>query len=207
VAESVRCTPLPTTTVGPALLAGGFNPTGTITFTLEGPSGGGVYTNVVTVNGNGTFSTVTQGNNPGGFLPTVPGLYQWVVSYSGDANNHAIASFLGEEPQVVVRAEPTIVTHREWPARRGEIADRGPDVGIVHSVGVGDLVGRKRAGQCGADAQVVVKDRGGSARDRRGDRPGFELLQPQSDARLRRRQFPPAGPVRFADRDGPEPLQ
>jgi hypothetical protein len=92
-----------------ATLAGGFNPTGTITFTLEGPSGGVVYTNVVTVTGNGTFST-SQGTHPGGFLPTVAGTYQWVVRYSGDANNHPIASVLGDEPQRVDPAEPTIVT-------------------------------------------------------------------------------------------------
>src|SRR5262245_9221962 len=40
-----------------ATLADGFNPTGTITFTLTGPGGGVVYSNVVTVSGNGTYNT------------------------------------------------------------------------------------------------------------------------------------------------------
>jgi uncharacterized repeat protein (TIGR01451 family) len=98
-----------------ATLAGGFNPTGTITFTLTGPGGGVVYTNVVTVTGNGTFSTVTQGTHPGGFLPTVAGTYQWVVRYSGDANNHPIASVMGDEPQRVDPAAPTIATSAGQP--------------------------------------------------------------------------------------------
>jgi uncharacterized repeat protein (TIGR01451 family) len=92
-----------------ATLADGFNPTGTITFTLTGPGGGVVYAKLVTVNGNGTYTT-SQGTNPGGFLPTVPGVYQWVASYSGDNNNHPIASIFGDEPQTVNPAEPTLTT-------------------------------------------------------------------------------------------------
>ena len=38
-----------------AVLSGGFNPTGTITFTLYSPSNVAVYTDVVTVSGNGTL--------------------------------------------------------------------------------------------------------------------------------------------------------
>src|SRR5262249_40359054 len=88
--------------------------------------------------------------------------------------------------------------------------DGGPDVSIIHAVGVGDLVGHIRAGQGGGAAgggEIVVKDRPGSARDRRGDRPGFEPLQPQPGARPRRRRFPPVRPVRFADREGPALVQ
>jgi uncharacterized repeat protein (TIGR01451 family) len=92
-----------------ATLAGGFNPGGTITFTLTGPGGGVVYTNVVTVNGNGIYST-SQGANPGGFLPTIVGTYQWVASYSGDANNHPVASAIGDEPQAVTQANAKITT-------------------------------------------------------------------------------------------------
>jgi hypothetical protein len=109
--------PAITTTAGPdvvvssgvpltdsATLTGGFNPGGTITFTLEGPGGGVVYTNVVTVSGNGTYDN-SVGTNPGGFLPTVPGTYEWLATYSGDDNNHPIASFLGDEPVRVIRPE------------------------------------------------------------------------------------------------------
>ncbi len=92
-----------------ATLAGGFDPGGAITFTLTGPGGGVVYTNVVTVTANGTYTTA-QGTNPGGFVPTVAGTYQWMASYSGDDNNHPDASFLGDEPQTVDKASPTITT-------------------------------------------------------------------------------------------------
>jgi hypothetical protein len=84
-----------------ATLMGGYFPTGTITFTLNNPSNTPVYTDVVTVSGNGTYTTA-QGNNPGGFLPTVAGTYQWVVTYSGDTNNNSANSPSGSEPETVV---------------------------------------------------------------------------------------------------------
>src|SRR5262249_2301212 len=58
-----------------ATISGGFNPTGTITFTLIDPSSNVVDTETVTVNGNGTYTT------PTGFVPTASGTYQWVASY------------------------------------------------------------------------------------------------------------------------------
>jgi hypothetical protein len=69
--------PTITTQAGPAVVLGsgaplndtatlaGDKPTGTVTFTLTGPGGGVAYTDVVTVSGNGTYSTATQGNNAG----------------------------------------------------------------------------------------------------------------------------------------------
>src|SRR5262249_4869033 len=76
--------PVPTILTDTALLSGGFNPTGSIVFTLTGP-GGVVDTETVSVNGNGTYST------PTGFtLPTsgaVAGTYTWTAIYEGDANN------------------------------------------------------------------------------------------------------------------------
>jgi hypothetical protein len=92
-----------------ATLSGGVNPTGTITFNLF-PDGGAtpVYTDVVNVTGNGSYSTATMGNNAGGFLPTVSGLYQWVATYSGDSNNSAAASARGSEPENAVNAFITI---------------------------------------------------------------------------------------------------
>jgi hypothetical protein len=93
-----------------ATLSGGFNPTGTITFSLTNPSNTVVYTDVVTVAGNGTYSTATMGNNPGGYLPTAAGTYQWVASYSGDSNNNPVSTKTGDEPEVVSPASPTITT-------------------------------------------------------------------------------------------------
>ena len=113
--------PTITTTAGPAVvvgsgakltdsatLAGGFSPTGTITFTLT-LNGSTVYTDAVTVSGNATYDTST-GTNPGGYLPTATGTYQWVASYSGDPNNNKVASASGSEPVVVSPASPTITT-------------------------------------------------------------------------------------------------
>ncbi len=86
-----------------AMLSGATSPTGTITFTLYSPSSTAVYTDVVTVTNNGSYSTST-GNNPGGFLPTAAtglGTYQWVVTYSGDTNNKSVTSPSGSEPETV----------------------------------------------------------------------------------------------------------
>ena len=44
------------------------------------------------------------------FVPTVPGTYQWVATYSGDSNNPAISSPQGEEPETVIPASPSITT-------------------------------------------------------------------------------------------------
>ena len=93
-----------------ATLAGGFNPTGTITFTLfhnGGPTP--VDTETVTVNGNGMYTT------PTGFtLPTsgtVTGSYQWDATYSGDTNNNTVSDNNATNEQVTVNAaSPTIST-------------------------------------------------------------------------------------------------
>jgi len=70
-----------------ATIAGGFNPTGNVTFTVFGPdnatcTGTPVFTSVKPVSGNGTYTSDS-------FTPTAPGVYRFVASYSGDANNAA----------------------------------------------------------------------------------------------------------------------
>ena len=62
-----------------ATLSGGYNPTGTITFYLfapgvtpNGTDSNNVYSDTVTVSGNGTYTTAT-GTNPGGYMPTASG--------------------------------------------------------------------------------------------------------------------------------------
>ena len=117
---TITTTPSPTTVtlsdaIPPALtdsavLAGGADPTGTITFTLffnRGATPGDTET--VTVSGNGTYTT------PTGFtLPTtgaVPGTYQWNASYSGDANNSPVSDIGSVKERVFVSAaSPTIAT-------------------------------------------------------------------------------------------------
>jgi len=119
---SIQTTPGGTIVIGSgakltdsATLSGGFNPTGTITFTLFNPSSAAVYTDVVTVSGNGNYDT-SMGNNPGGFLPTIAGTYQWQATYSGDANNNGATSSIGAEPEVVTKASPTLATLQTSPA-------------------------------------------------------------------------------------------
>jgi hypothetical protein len=92
-----------------AVLSGGYNPTGTITFTLYNPSNVAVYTDVVTVSGNGTYTTAT-GTNPGGYLPTVTGTYLWSAVYSGDGNNSGAQDNGQNENEAVTKAGPAIHT-------------------------------------------------------------------------------------------------
>src|SRR5438874_13779245 len=90
----------PVTLHDAAFLQGGFNPTGSITFTLVGPDGTTVVdTEMVLVNGNGLYST------PTGFTPSGPygaGTYQWNATYSGDANNNAASDIDDPTEQVTV---------------------------------------------------------------------------------------------------------
>ena len=98
-----------------ASLANGTNPTGTITFSLYGPSatavcnaGNLVFTsNAITVNGNGSYGPSTPS-----FTPTAVGTYRWIASYSGDANNNAVSGACGaaNETVVITQATPSIVT-------------------------------------------------------------------------------------------------
>jgi hypothetical protein len=78
-------------------LSGGFNPGGSITFNLYSPSdatcsGAPAYSETVTVNGNGTYST----SNSTVFASTV-GTWRWMDTYSGDGNNESTTSACGTE--------------------------------------------------------------------------------------------------------------
>jgi uncharacterized repeat protein (TIGR01451 family) len=91
-----------------ATLAGGYHPTGTVTFTLlQGTTQ--VFSTTVTVQGNHTYTT------QGGFrLPptgTATGTYQWNATYSGDGNNNAASDQGSTTEQVIVNpATPVIST-------------------------------------------------------------------------------------------------
>src|SRR5205085_655671 len=58
--------------------------------------------------GNGTYSTA-QGTNPGGYMPTATGTYQWVAVYGGDGNNNQVISPFGSEPETVGQQSPTVI--------------------------------------------------------------------------------------------------
>ena len=92
-----------------ATLTGGFNPTGTITFTLVGPGGGTVDTETVAVSGNGTYTTPTGFTLPA--TGTTTGVYQWDATYSGDVNNDSASDNNAPNEQVTVsNASPTLST-------------------------------------------------------------------------------------------------
>jgi hypothetical protein len=111
---TINTTPSGTVVVGSgakmndtAVLAGGISPTGNITFTLTDPSNAVVYTDVVPVNGNGSYSTTdATGNNPGGFAPTKSGTYQWLADFTSanTADNSNVSSVKGDEPENAVNA-------------------------------------------------------------------------------------------------------
>jgi hypothetical protein len=91
-----------------AFLLNGTAPSGKITFQLFGPddgtcSGSPAFASSADVVGDGAYSS-------GPFTPSQPGVYRWVVSYSGDSNNAPAGptpcSDLAET--VVVRSPPFV---------------------------------------------------------------------------------------------------
>jgi hypothetical protein len=90
-------------------LSGGFNPTGTITFTLYGPgdatcAGAEVGHDTVTVTGN------SPPDYSGTVAITAPGLYRWIANYSGDAsgNNNPTTNTCNGTNENVKVINPTI---------------------------------------------------------------------------------------------------
>src|SRR5258706_3294542 len=118
---SLSTTPNPSTaTVGDTLkdsatLSGGFNPTGSITFTLYSDAACTklTYTDVVTVNGNGTYNTDSAGTPSGGNVSNAAGTWSWTADYSGDQFNSASSSKCGDEPVTVNKANTTIATTQD----------------------------------------------------------------------------------------------
>lgn len=94
-----------------AVLSGGMDPTGTITFRVYGPSDAGctgipaAISSVAVSHGNGSYDS-----DP--FTPLAAGTYRWVASYSGDENNGSVDTHCGDanETVVVSRAVPAIRT-------------------------------------------------------------------------------------------------
>src|SRR5262249_56795636 len=110
-----------------AVLSGGADPGGTITFTLSGP-GGFSFTQTDTVNGNGTYTA-------GDTLPTsglVTGTYTWSAHYSGDANNGSANDQGGTAEQTMVSAAaPTVVTTASGAVTLGTTAPTLTDSAVL----------------------------------------------------------------------------
>jgi hypothetical protein len=90
-----------------ATLSGGVSPTGSITFKAYSDLNCSteVFSSTVPVNGNGNYGS-------GDFTPTAAGTYFWTASYSGDANNEAVATACGDanESSVVGKAPSSVDT-------------------------------------------------------------------------------------------------
>jgi hypothetical protein len=95
------------------VLSGGNAPKGSITFRAYGPgdsncSGSAAFTSTKTVGGNGTYHS----NN---FTPTAAGTYNFIASYSGDANNNGQTEPCGSNNESVTVtsnvSHPTLSTN------------------------------------------------------------------------------------------------
>ncbi len=107
--DTVELGATPVTLNDAAQLIYGYNPTGTITFTLVAPGGGTVDTETVTVNGNGIYTTPTGFTLP--TTGTATGTYQWTATYSGDSNNSSLSDNDATAERVtVIDARPTVIT-------------------------------------------------------------------------------------------------
>jgi hypothetical protein len=99
---------LGSSTFDTATIAGGNNPSGTITFRAFGPDdatcGGTVaFTSTVSVNGNGSYDSAT-------FTPTTAGTYRWVATYSGDSANNGATTACNDANESVVVSPATTPT-------------------------------------------------------------------------------------------------
>lgn len=97
-----------------ATVSGGFNPTGTVIFRLFGPNNPGCSASAPAPIFTSDPISLGPGPDPSATSPTVTpapmvaGIYQWVASYSGDANNAGVSSGCGQEPVEVTKATPTV---------------------------------------------------------------------------------------------------
>ncbi|HSS31916.1 MAG TPA: hypothetical protein VLL27_01395, partial [Solirubrobacterales bacterium] len=97
-------------------LSAGFNPTGTLTFNLYGPgdtscSGSPALTSTATVSANGSFASAS-------LVPKKAGDYRFIVSYSGDDSNSAVAAACGAGGQYVQ-------VQKRTPTLKGRAAVKG----------------------------------------------------------------------------------
>ncbi|MGE5375997.1 MAG: hypothetical protein ACM3XO_13145, partial [Bacteroidota bacterium] len=98
-----------TLTVGDtASLVGGYNPSGSVTFTLYSDAACTISTGV---SGSGTISSGTASFSTS-WTPSATGTYYWVASYSGDGNNTGYTAPCGDanEEIVIGPAKPSITT-------------------------------------------------------------------------------------------------
>lgn len=110
---SLTTTPSGTVPVGGTVsdtadLSGSYRATGTVTFSLYAPGDiscqNALTQLTATVNGDGTY-------NSGAIPVTMPGVYNWVAGYSGDANNNPAVGNCSDE---TVKVTPQTLTGRAY---------------------------------------------------------------------------------------------
>jgi len=129
---------------GTALKPDGVTPaTGTITFSLYGPSASpvcttAIATRVVNVSGDGNY-TASNGSGTGSLTPTTPGTYYWIAVYSGDPpNTLGVSGKCGDanEASIVQQLQPTISTAQTFTVKDSAT--------ISVAAGAGNLTGNVR---------------------------------------------------------------
>jgi len=121
---AMSTTASPTATLGQSIgdtatLSGGTAPTGSITWSVYAAGTNcatALFTSTpVSVNGDGSYASPT-------YTPTAAGTYQWVASYSGDANNGPFTSAcdVTSEQSVVSPASPSLSTTASPTATLGQ---------------------------------------------------------------------------------------
>ena len=133
-----------------AVLSGGKEPTGEITFKLYGPNdaecdGQAVFTDDVDVDGNGDYVS-------GKFTPEAAGTYRWIATYSGDENNAGAEGKCNDANESVTVTEPKepdidaekLVSRGDDPWSHENAAQPGDELNykiIVENNGNGDATG------------------------------------------------------------------
>src|SRR5262249_53888608 len=85
-------------------VSGGFDPTGTVTFTLDQPDNTTITVGSVAINGDATYALPTT------VTATQLGTYTWHASYSGDSFNNGAVDDGQNESLTIVKASPTVST-------------------------------------------------------------------------------------------------
>ena len=90
-------------------MSGGFNPTGDVIFELFAPAdttcaGAPAFVSTNPLTGNPLTATSDS------FPTDAVGIYHWVATYNGDANNNTVRSGCADEPVTITPAIPTIAT-------------------------------------------------------------------------------------------------
>jgi hypothetical protein len=136
IATSATASAVVNTPIGDtATVSGGFNPTGTVTFSLFGPNnatctGTPVFTSTVPLTGGAATS--------GTFTPTIAGTYRWTATYNGDTNNAPATGPCNadNETTTVTQAQPTMTTSATGRATVGQpISDTATLVGGFNPTG------------------------------------------------------------------------